>query len=90
MIMKSNQDDGFGPPKQSIEVECLHCGHKYQSREMKFEVRHGYGPIWYCKMPQCDGAGFGWDIFPSNELIAPQPLVFKRKKSKSSNKCGKR
>lgn len=70
-------EDGFQPPKDTVDVECWHCGDKYRSNEMLLRYRPrmqhamvqmlGEGapalsPMWWCKNPECDGGGFGHDI----------------------------
>jgi hypothetical protein len=62
--------DPFGPPEDSIEVECLHCGLRYQSNLIEWRVQanaegdlHGF---WCCPTPDCGGMGFGFDIFPTD------------------------
>jgi hypothetical protein len=61
-------DDPFGPPEVSVEVECLHCGQQYESYRIVWRIetdadgnQHGF---WCCPIPDCDGKGFGFDIFP--------------------------
>lgn len=65
------QADCFRPPAIPTLVWCLHCGQEYDSWKMHYEIttdpdgsRHG---IWRCGTPGCDGAGFGFDIFPCDE-----------------------
>ncbi len=62
--------DPFGPPEVSVEVECLHCGQRYQSHRIQWRVEtnsegdlHGF---WCCPMPGCGGKGFGFDILPTD------------------------
>ena len=64
------QNDPFGPPEVSIEVGCLHCGETYDSYLIEWRVetdadgkQHGF---WCCPTPDCDGRGFGFDIFPTD------------------------
>jgi hypothetical protein len=62
-------DDCFAPPEESIEVSCLHCGQVYQSDMIRWadEVIDGRKMgFWRCPTPDCDGAGFGFDIFPTD------------------------
>lgn len=33
--VESHADDGFGPPVEPCRVECLHCGEKYSSSELR-------------------------------------------------------
>jgi hypothetical protein len=61
-------NDPFGPPAISTVVHCIHCGEEYDSYRIEWRVErdldgqaHGF---WCCPMPDCDGKGFGFDIFP--------------------------
>lgn len=61
-------EDGFEPPKNSVLVSCLHCGEVYESYRIEWRVQtggdgrpHGF---WCCPINNCDGVGFGFDIFP--------------------------
>jgi hypothetical protein len=63
--------DPFGPPSISIIVGCLHCGEEYDSYRIEWRVEtdrndrpHGF---WCCPIENCDGRGFGFDIFPINK-----------------------
>ena len=60
-----------GPTRQTIlrhkdqnkDVKCIHCDREYTMMDMVFEHRFGMSePLWWCKHPTCDGAGFGMDI----------------------------
>lgn len=63
-----NADDGFGPPDPPVEVRCMHCCAAYQSDQMVFEQRHGMpDKLWWCPTPNCRGAGFRFDIYPTSE-----------------------
>jgi hypothetical protein len=62
--------DPFGPPEVSVEVECLHCGQRYESYLIEWRIatdadgkQHGF---WCCPTPGCGGMGFGFDIFPTD------------------------
>jgi hypothetical protein len=61
-------NDPFGPPAISTIVHCIHCGEEYDSYRIEWRVEHdadgGVHGFWCCPMPQCDGKGFGFDIFP--------------------------
>jgi hypothetical protein len=64
------QADPFKPPAIPTEVCCLHCGREYESYLIEWRVkrchdgqRHGF---WCCPTPGCDGAGFGFDLFPTD------------------------
>lgn len=67
----------FKPPSKPKRVRCLHCGESYSSDEIKLEYRLKFRefeisldnadiiePMWWCKNPDCDGAGYGYDIHP--------------------------
>jgi len=60
--------DPFGPPAISTIVHCIHCGEEYDSYRIEWRVEHdadgGVHGFWCCPMPDCDGKGFGFDIFP--------------------------
>ena len=65
------QADCFRPPSMPTLVRCLHCNEEYDSWKMRYAIttdadgsRHGF---WRCGTPGCDGAGFGFDIFPCDE-----------------------
>ena len=60
--------DPFRPPALSTLVGCLHCGEEYDSYRIEWRVEsdrdgrpHGF---WGCPIENCDGKGFGFDIFP--------------------------
>jgi len=66
----NSSSDQFHPPENSVEVSCLHCGQTYQSSEIVWAMRtcrdgliHGF---WVCPIEGCDGAGFGFDILPTD------------------------
>jgi hypothetical protein len=61
-------NDPFGPPAISTVVHCIHCGEEYDSYRIEWRIErdldgqsHGF---WCCPMENCDGKGFGFDIFP--------------------------
>ena len=64
--------DQFAPPRTPIEVHCLHCGLRYDSRLVAWGRKNGMqiaGGImdpclWWCPSPACDGGSFGHDIYP--------------------------
>jgi hypothetical protein len=64
------QSDPFRPPEIPTEVSCLHCGKVYESYLIEWRVeagpdgaQHGF---WCCPTPGCSGAGFGFDILPTD------------------------
>jgi hypothetical protein len=63
-----SQSDPFKPPALSTQVFCLHCCQEYESYLIEWRIEtaadgspHGF---WCCPTPDCDGRGFGFDIFP--------------------------
>lgn len=61
-------NDPFAPPVISTVVHCIHCGEEYDSYRIEWRIErdadgqsHGF---WCCPMDNCDGKGFGFDIFP--------------------------
>ncbi len=63
--------DYFHPPTIPTLVWCLHCGEEYDSWRMEYRIftdedgaRRGF---WCCPTPNCDGRGFGFDVFPVDE-----------------------
>jgi len=64
----NSDSDPFGPPAISTVVHCIHCGEEYDSYKIEWRIErdadgkeHGF---WCCPMEDCDGKGFGFDIFP--------------------------
>lgn len=61
--------DCFRPPDVPVEVHCIHCGREYDSyliwwdEEIVDGERDGF---WRCPTPGCGGAGFGFDIWPTD------------------------
>jgi hypothetical protein len=61
--------DCFRPPDVPVEVHCIHCGREYDSyliwwdEEIVDGERSGF---WRCPTPGCGGAGFGFDIWPTD------------------------
>jgi hypothetical protein len=60
--------DPFRPPTLSTIVHCLHCNEEFDSYRIEWRVEigsngkpHGF---WCCPTENCDGRGFGFDIFP--------------------------
>lgn len=60
---KPDFNDLFSPdPDSIVPVCCFHCSDTYPENQIKWNEK---GKIWVCKnYPYCDGAGFGWDIWP--------------------------
>jgi len=63
-------DDPMAPPKEPCECYCLHCGRVFMSDQMWFQkvinASDGFDGFWMCPTPNCDGAGFCFDIFPTD------------------------
>lgn len=68
------QDDAMGPPATPVEVECIHCGSVYMSDKIRWQPdANGPGGGWWtCPVAGCDGAGFCFDIFPTDPKVAEQ------------------
>jgi hypothetical protein len=64
------QHDQMAPPSESCECYCLHCERIFMSDEMWFQrvigSRDGFDGFWRCPTPNCDGAGFTFDIYPTD------------------------
>jgi hypothetical protein len=62
--------DPFRPPEIPTEVGCLHCQQVYESYLIEWRERTcADGKVrgfWCCPTPGCDGAGFGFDILPTD------------------------
>lgn len=62
--------DMMSPPKVPCECYCLHCHRTFMSDGMWFQkvinARDGFKGFWMCPTPNCDGAGFTFDIFPTD------------------------
>src|SRR5438105_3242386 len=58
--------DLFKPPAIPTIVSCLHCGEEYDSYLIEWRLESGTALMgfWCCPTPDCDGKGFGFDIFP--------------------------
>ncbi len=62
--------DHFAPPAEPCECYCLHCNRVFMSDGIWFQkvinARDGFDGFWMCPTPNCDGAGFTFDIFPTD------------------------
>src|SRR5438034_5453442 len=62
--------DAMAPPLEPCECYCLHCGRTFLSDGMWFQrvvnAKDGFPGFWMCPTPNCSGAGFGFDIFPTD------------------------
>ena len=62
-------DDCFAPPREPCECFCLHCRRTFMSSEIWFQRVIGdphLDGFWMCPTPNCSGAGFTFDIFPTD------------------------
>jgi hypothetical protein len=64
------QKDQMAPPAEPYECYCLHCGRTFSSDKIWFQkvigARDGFDGFWMCPTPNCGGAGFTFDIFPTD------------------------
>src|SRR5438128_5303508 len=64
------QKDRFAPPQEPCECYCLHCGRTFMSDQIWFQRiigdPMGLEGFWMCPTPNCSGAGFTFDIFPTD------------------------
>ena len=62
--------DCFAPPKEPCECYCLHCHRVFMSDQIWFQKvinsQDGFTGFWMCPTPNCSGAGFTFDIFPTD------------------------
>src|SRR5579864_3374786 len=62
--------DCMAPPTAPCECFCLHCRRIFMSDQMWFQrvkgARDGFEGFWMCPTPNCSGAGFTFDIFPTD------------------------
>ena len=62
--------DPMAPPEEPCECFCLHCGRTFMSNLMWFQkvkgAKDGFPGFWMCPTPNCGGAGFTFDIFPTD------------------------
>jgi len=64
------KSDCFAPPAEPCECYCLHCNRVFMSDGIWFQKvinsRDGFNGFWMCPTPNCSGAGFTFDIFPTD------------------------
>ena len=69
--LPTSRSDSFAPPPQPCECHCLHCGCHFSSTEIWFQKvlndPQGFAGFWMCPTPNCSGAGFAFDLFPTDE-----------------------
>lgn len=63
-------NDMMSPPKVACECYCLHCQRTFMSEGIWFQkvihARDGFEGFWMCPTSNCGGAGFTFDIFPTD------------------------
>lgn len=63
-------NDMMSPPKVACECYCLHCNRVFMSDGIWFQkvinARDNFDGFWMCPTSNCDGAGFTFDIFPTD------------------------
>lgn len=64
------QGDPMAPPSEPCECHCLHCHRTFVSDAIWFQKvvndPGGFAGFWMCPTPNCGGAGFTFDIFPTD------------------------
>jgi hypothetical protein len=64
------QRDQFAPPAEPCECYCLHCNRVFMSDQIWFQrivnSKDSLIGFWMCPTPNCGGAGFTFDIFPTD------------------------
>ena len=62
--------DHFAPPTEPCECHCLHCGRTFSSEGIWFQRvvndPQGFEGFWMCPTANCSGAGFTFDLFPTD------------------------
>ena len=62
--------DQFAPPQEPCECWCMHCRRVFMSDEIWFQRvvndPQGFEGFWKCPTPNCGGAGFTFDIHPTD------------------------
>jgi hypothetical protein len=62
--------DQMAPPQDPCECWCMHCRRVFMSDRMWFQRvindPQGFPGFWMCPTPNCSGAGFTFDIFPTD------------------------
>ena len=66
----SRRRDPMAPPEEPCECFCLHCRRVFMSDKIWFQrvinSKDGFDGFWMCPTPNCGGAGFSFDIFPTD------------------------
>lgn len=67
---EASESDQFAPPAEPCECFCLHCRRTFSSTGIWFQRIVGGSTdgdgFWMCPTPNCEGAGFTFDIFPTD------------------------
>ncbi len=67
---QAGKRDCFAPPEIPCECCCLHCNRVFMSDQIWFQKvvnsPDGFEGFWMCPTPNCGGAGFSFDIFPTD------------------------
>lgn len=61
--------DPFRPPDIPTEVQCIRCGHEFESYLIEWRKWRERGEdfgAWCCPTPDCAGRGFGFDLLPTD------------------------
>jgi hypothetical protein len=66
-----DRDDPMAPPTEPCECWCMHCRRVFMSTGVWFQRIVGAPSdelqgMWMCPTPNCSGAGFTFDIFPTD------------------------
>ena len=63
----------FSPPAEPCQCWCMHCHRTFSSSRIWLQREiprrgdpHPTGGFWMCPTHNCDGAGFGFDLFPTD------------------------
>jgi hypothetical protein len=66
----SDPNDSMSPPKEPCECWCMCCRRTFMSTEIWFQRvlndPAGFSGFWMCPTPNCGGAGFNFEIFPTD------------------------
>ena len=66
----AEERDPMAPPEEPCECFCLHCRRTFMSDRMWFQrvknPKDSFKGFWMCPTANCSGAGFTFDIFPTD------------------------
>ena len=67
---REDPKDHFAPPPVPCECWCMHCRRVFMSDQIWFQRvindPQGFEGFWKCPTPNCSGAGFTFDIHPTD------------------------